>query len=191
MIRRAVMALSSEEAEDTLRDRINGAVHEIIRVREYLDAPLMKKAFIMMDRLSVQGIRFPKDLLLFRKSFFTLDGLLHDLDPEFDMDQAVMAYMRDLLIGELPHRLAAFLVPIGDTPECYRSLLSNKDLQMLLICQAMDCIRKNADMVKEFIEKNSGLMNSLFCLPMFFTARFAKVLLGLYYLFRLGGSAAF
>lgn len=185
MICRAVSALSADDMDDALLGRIHVAVSDVGRLAEYREAPLVKKAFIMLDQLSIQGVRFPKDLLLFRKTFFILDGLLADLDPDFDMDRAVMVYMRELLLGELPKRLAALVVPIIDSPERYRSLLSNKDLQMLLICYTIDCIRKNADSVKGFIEKNAKLLGSLSGLPTFLISRVAKVLLGLYYLYRL------
>jgi len=190
MICRAVSALSAENMDDALLGRIHATVSDVGRLAEYREAPLVKKAFIMLDRLSIQGVRFPKDLLLFRKTFFTIDGLLIDLDPEFDMDRAVMAYMRELLLGELPKRLAALIVPIIDSPERYRSLLSNKDLQMLLICYAIDCIRKNAETVRGFIEKNAKLLGGVSGLPAFFVSRIAKVLLGLYYLYRLEFSGA-
>ncbi len=185
MICRAVSSLSEGDMDDALPDRIRTAVDDVCRMVEYRSAPLVKKAFIMLDRLSIQGIRFPKDLLLFRKTFFTLNGLLTDLDPDFDMDRAIMAYMRELLLGELPKRLASLIVPFIDSPERYRSLLSNKDLQMLLINYAIECIRKNADRVKGFIEKNERLLGTLSGLPMFFVSRTAKVLFGLYYLYKL------
>ena len=185
MICRAVTSLSEDNMNDAQLGRIRAAVSDVCRLAEYRSASLVKKAFIMLDQLSIQGIRFPKDLLLFRKTFFTLNGLLTDLDPEFDMDRAVMAYMRELLLGELPKRLAALVIPIIDSPERYRSLLSNKDLQMLLISYAIDCIRKNADKVRGFIEKNEKLLGSLSGLPAFFVSRTVKVLLGLYYLYRL------
>ena len=185
MICRAVASLSEDDGDDALPGRVRAAVDEVRLMKAYRAAPLVKKAFIMLDRLSIQGIRFPKDLLLFRKTFFTLSGLLTDLDPEFDMDRAVMAHLRELILGELPKRLAALLVPIIDSPERYRSLLSNKDLQVLLFSYAIDCIRRNAGRVKGFIEKNEKLLGALPGLPVFIVSRAAKVLLGLYYLYRL------
>jgi ubiquinone biosynthesis protein len=187
---RAISALSADAPEEQRDRRIETAVEKIKHLAEYRDAAMIKKIFIMLEQLTYHGIRFHKDLLLFRKTFFTLDGLLHDLDPEFNMDQAMMAYIRDLLIGELPRRIAALLVPIKDAPEKYRSLLSNKDLQLLLLCQAVEVVRKNIHVVREFMEKHSGLIVSLFCLPKILRSRTAKVLLGLYYLYRMRDAAA-
>ena len=190
VICRAVGALSSDAPADAMDSIISESVRNVMALEEYRDAPLMKKTFIMLEQLSFKGVRFHGDLLLFRKAFFTLDGLLHDLDPDFDMDHAVMAYIRDLLIGELPRRIAALLVPISDAPEKYRSLLSNKDLQMLLLCQAIEFVKKNAHRVRDFMERHVGLIQSLFCLPKIFRSRTAKVLLGLYFLYRMRGSTA-
>jgi ubiquinone biosynthesis protein len=188
MICGAVSALSVDTVHESSGRRIEQTVRELTATAAYSSAPLMKKAFIMLDRLSVQGIRFPKDLLLFRKTFFTLDGLLDDLDPEFDMDQAVMTYMRGLLIRELPERIAVLLAAVDDAPERYRSLLSNKDLQMLFICHAIDIIKRNAGMAKDLMEKYVSLLTGLFRLPTFFAARLVKILLGLYYLYKLESS---
>jgi ubiquinone biosynthesis protein len=187
---RAAGALSSDLTCDSQEVRIAGAVRRIQALGEYRAASLMKKTFIALEQLSFEGIRFHRDLLLFRKAFFALDGLLHDLDPEFNMDQAMMAYIRDLIIGELPRRIAALLVPISDAPEKYRSLLSNRDLQMLLICQAMEFVKKNAHKVRDFMERHAGMIDSLLCLPKVFSSRTAKVLLGLYYLYRMRDAAA-
>ncbi len=187
---RALDAFTVESPESARNAEVSRAVGKVISLPEYRKASLIKKVFIMMERLSFHGVRFHKDLLLFRKSFFTLDGLLHDLDPDFNMDHAVMAYIRDLLIAELPRRIAALLIPISDAPEKYRSLLSNKDLQMLLLCHAVEFIRKNTHVIREFMEKHTGTINALFCLPKIFSSRTAKVLLGLYYLYRMRDAAA-
>jgi ubiquinone biosynthesis protein len=187
---RAVETLSSDNPGGLGEEKISGAVDGVLCLPEYRAASLMKKVFIALERLSFEGVRFHRDLLLFRKAFFTLDGLLHDLDPEFNMDQAMMAFIRDLIVGELPRRIAALLIPISDAPEKYRSLLSNKDLQMLLICQAMEFVKKNAHRVREFMERHAGMIDSLFCLPKVFSSRTAKVLLWLYYLYRMRDAVA-
>jgi hypothetical protein len=106
------------------------------------------------------------------------------------MDHVVMAYIRDLLVGELPRRIAALLIPISDTPEKYRSLLSNRDLQALLFCQAIEIVKKNTHRVREFMDRHAGLIDSLFCLPKILRSRTAKVLLGLYFLYRMQSADA-
>jgi hypothetical protein len=61
---------------------------------------------------------------------------------------------------------------------------------MLLICQAMEFVRKNAHKVRDFMERHAGVIDSLFRLPRIFSSRTAKVLLGLYYLYRMRDAAA-
>jgi ubiquinone biosynthesis protein len=187
---RAVAALSPDASQDGAEIDIAGAVKTVMAMEEYRKASLVKKTFVLLERLSFQGVRFHGDLLLFRKSFFTLDGLMHDLDREFNMDLALMAYIRDLIVDELPRRIAVLLAPISDAPEKYRSLLSNRDLQMLLLCQASEFVKKNAHKVRDFMERYAGMVDSLFSLPKFFSSRTAKVLLGLYFMYRMRDSVA-
>jgi ubiquinone biosynthesis protein len=190
IIGRAMETLSSDNAGEFRAGFITASIKRVMALDEYRESPLMKKAFVMLEQLSFQGIRFHRDLLLFRKAFFTLDGLLHDLDPEFNMDHAVMTYIRDLIIGELPRRLAALIVPISDAPEKYRSMLSNRDLQMLLLGQAIEIVKKNTHRVRAFMERNAGMFDSRSYMPKLFRSRTAKVLLGLYYLCRMQNADA-
>lgn len=190
VICRAVEALSTDAPEDDRGGFLLAAVRRGAAKVEYQEASMMKKAFVMMEQLSFQGVRFHRDLLLFRKAFFTLDGLLHDLDPEFNFDNAVMAYVRDLLLGELPRRIAGLMLPISDEPEKFASLLSNKDLQVFLLYQAIEFVKKNAHRVIDFMERHAGLFDTLFRLPKLLGSRTVKVLLGLYYLYRMRDAAA-
>jgi ubiquinone biosynthesis protein len=43
-------------------------------------------AMRLLDRLALEGVRFPTPLLMFRKALFTLDGILHDLGEPVNMD---------------------------------------------------------------------------------------------------------
>ena len=40
----------------------------------------------LFDSLLGAGVRFPADLLLFRKSLFTIKGVVNDIDPGFSID---------------------------------------------------------------------------------------------------------
>jgi len=53
----------------------------------------------------LKGFVFPPDLMLFRKAIFTLEGVIVDLWPSFDMDAAVMQYLTTLVTREIPHAL--------------------------------------------------------------------------------------
>lgn len=73
--------------------------------------------------------------MLFRKSIFTLEGVLNDLCPTFDMDTAAAKYMTDLMTEEIPLRIGNFFHPFADRPENYPSLISNAQLQSLIVHQ--------------------------------------------------------
>jgi ubiquinone biosynthesis protein len=88
----------------------------------------LARAFDVIDRTAVAGIRFPGELLLFRKAFFTLDGVLNDLDPDFHMDAAAAELAADAFLREMPRRWYAGLIPRWDRPNQYATLLSNRDL---------------------------------------------------------------
>ena len=88
----------------------------------------LARAFDVIDRTAMAGIRFPGELLLFRKAFFTLDGVLHDLDPDFEMDAAAAELAADAFSREIPRRWCAGLIPRLDRADQYATLLSNRDL---------------------------------------------------------------
>ncbi|MFP4390434.1 MAG: AarF/UbiB family protein, partial [Desulfococcaceae bacterium] len=88
----------------------------------------LARAFDVIDRAAVAGIRFPAELLLFRKAFFTLDGVLHDLDPDFDMDAAAAELAAETFSREIPRRWCAGLIPRLDRADQYATLLTNRDL---------------------------------------------------------------
>lgn len=76
-----------------------------------------------MDRLARNGIRFSSDLLLFRKTYFTLEGVVHDIYPEQPIEQILMVQAAAQVAFEWPRRLVH--PPMSrDFP----SQLSNMDL---------------------------------------------------------------
>jgi ubiquinone biosynthesis protein len=107
-------------------------VSDVFNEPEYVHGHLLYKAFYLVDRLAVRGLRFPKDLLLFRKSFFTVDGILHDLDPTFEIDDYLTLLIKELVEEELPKRIAYFAFPYLDRSLNYKSTLSNADLQLFI-----------------------------------------------------------
>jgi ubiquinone biosynthesis protein len=51
-------------------------------------------AMRLLDRLALEGIRFPAGLMMFRKALFTLDGVLHDIAaPNLRMDLILARHM--------------------------------------------------------------------------------------------------
>ncbi|MBI4750880.1 MAG: AarF/ABC1/UbiB kinase family protein [Acidobacteria bacterium] len=86
---------------------------EIIRrkVQEIIDElplfPLVRIDALtrLLDELILEGIRFPAALLMFRKSLFTIIGVIHDVDSTFHLDWHVTRYLLGQIIGEIPERL--------------------------------------------------------------------------------------
>jgi len=127
MICDAVQKLSEP---DFLNKEIEQIIKDIITHQDDTVCGFVEKTFTVIDQTALKGIRFPRDLLLFRKTFFTLEGVLYDLDPEFDIDGCMMKLTSDLLTEELPLRWTCMLFPQFDNPERYRLPVSNKDLQL-------------------------------------------------------------
>lgn len=137
----------------------------VVRLKQsetYIDYPLLKKALWLLEQLSYEGVVFPSDLMLFRKAIFTLDGVLFDLDPRFNMDTFVFKYMAGLLAEEMPRRFGNVLFFQKDKPENYQSLLSNSDLQLVMLNQYTAALKRQTNAAVELIEKQAKLMRRFF-----------------------------
>ncbi|MCS6885531.1 MAG: AarF/UbiB family protein [Acidobacteriota bacterium] len=81
------------------------------RVKETIDKlplfPLVRLAPLtqLLDDLILDGLRFPAELLMFRKSLFTLLGVIHDVSAEFDVDWHVTNALLSQMLKEMPLRL--------------------------------------------------------------------------------------
>ena len=91
----------------------------------------MLHAFLLLEELTLQGLVFPYELVLFRKAFFTLEGVLADLSPEFNAGLAMQDYLGKLIIEEFPQRFNSTMLPYMDRADRYGSLLSNHDVTRL------------------------------------------------------------
>ena len=114
-------------------------------MNEIAISPLIhdEPSFKLLEQLSFEGFVFPADLMLFRKAVFTLEGVLYDLDPSFDMDAAIMQYITALMTGELPMRFGNLFFPLADRSENYPSLISNVELQSLVVHQYADAVKSS------------------------------------------------
>ncbi len=101
--------------------------------RKYAGCGFVEKAFYVIDQMIIGGIRFSANLVFFRKAMFTLDGVLKEIDPEFDADSCIFALLKDVVMEELPRRCAYLFFPRADSPNHYKSLMSNTDIQILLM----------------------------------------------------------
>ena len=102
-----MMSLENQEGVRTsiraLRRERTRAVHDARVIDREVDRffaeypagrrPGMLDAMRLLDRLALQGIRFAAPLFLFRKSLFTLDGVIHDLaGSEVRIDRVIGRY---------------------------------------------------------------------------------------------------
>jgi ubiquinone biosynthesis protein len=144
-IRRAVKVLAIGAAMDSplQRQKFRNLIMRMMQSSEFGRLTLIKKTFKLLDLLSFEGYVFPADLMLFRKAIFTLDGVLYDLWPSFDMDAAVTKYLTELMTQEIPKRFGNLLFPLADKPENYASLISNIELQTLMVHQYFAAINSS------------------------------------------------
>ena len=152
MIMRLLLGILKADSDDIARaiiglahDRSSGYGTDIRVLRADLESHLqliskltddpLVKAFRLLEHAALQGISFPSELVLYRKAFFTLEGVLGDIHPGFVMADSVERYLRDLLMKEFPLRSTAWFSAQADDAASYRSLVSTSDLQSLLVYQ--------------------------------------------------------
>ncbi len=129
-IAEAAAALSEGDTDETERTVIENEID-----KSPAGVPFIEGALDLLDRLAIRGMKFPADLLLFRKALFTLNGVALSLDTEFDADTCFINYMVMVLAEEAPQRwFNMFFLPYTDSPYHYRSLMSNAEL-FTLICE--------------------------------------------------------
>jgi predicted unusual protein kinase regulating ubiquinone biosynthesis (AarF/ABC1/UbiB family) len=104
----------------------------------------LTRGFHILEQLSMEGVVFTSELILFRKSFFTLEGVLADLSPGFDMDAAMASYLGELLVREAGYRMTTALMPGFDVASLYPSMLSNRDLAGLSWVQLVEHWQRTA-----------------------------------------------
>jgi ubiquinone biosynthesis protein len=141
-IRRAVKALALETSWNDRRRRqaFRKLVLDLMHSPAFDRLTQIKKTFKLLEELAYEGFVFPADLMLFRKAIFTLEGVIYDLCPAFDMDAAVTRHLTALIAEEIPSRIGNLFFPLADQPENYPSLISNLELQSLLIHRYIDSV---------------------------------------------------
>ena len=120
-------------SEDRKKSSFFQIVRGIVKSRKYAVCGFIEKAFYVIDQMILCGIRFSANLVFFRKAMFTLDGVLKEIDPDFDADICILSLLKDLVMEELPRRCAYLFFPRADSPEHYKSLMSNTDIQILIM----------------------------------------------------------
>lgn len=100
---------------------------DALRVLRRGAAPGLSWLLALLDRAALEGgTRFAPDLLLFRKSLLTLDGVVRDLAPRYPMGLDVALAGLRHLVKEWPARLLA-----SPTSRTFATHLSNLDLLSL------------------------------------------------------------
>ena len=152
-IRRSVNALAiGVSMENPLqRQKFRSLVLRMMRSSEFDRLTLIKKTFKLLEQLTFEGFVFPADLMLFRKAIFTLEGVLFDLWPSFDMDAAVTQYLTTLITQEIPKRCGNLFFPLADRAENYPSLISNIELQSLIMHQYVAAIRSGTQSLSDYL----------------------------------------
>jgi ubiquinone biosynthesis protein len=121
----AVTALSAEGADaELIRRRAGSAVVDLRWKR--LPGPAWVVG--LLDALTGAGVRFPTRLLLFRKAFLTLQGVLADLWPAGLLDETLMAEALGRFVWEWPLR---WWKPFHDRN--YATHISSADLLQLAL----------------------------------------------------------
>jgi len=122
-IRRAVRSLAVFIEDEQRVNRVIQRTLKRIR-RGQLPNPIWFTDFI--EELAQNGVHFPPNLILFRKSVFTLKGVLADIDPHVSMDNIFFTTVFGKLVSELPRRYVTW-----PRSRDFSTHLSNLDLWML------------------------------------------------------------
>ncbi|MGB3210211.1 MAG: AarF/UbiB family protein [Desulforhopalus sp.] len=140
--------------------KMNECVAEFMVAEVHQDDPL-KKAFLLMAEMAMLGYVFPADLILFRKTFFTLEGVLADISPGFNMAEALENYLGRLLFEELPLRVSTGFFPLSDSSINYRSLISNQSLGALSFYQAVSTWQNAMKTSFTFVETQAKVTSDI------------------------------
>lgn len=152
------------DTETTELDRqyLAGKIKGLLSSKEYRVADPLRRSFLLLEKMTLDGIVFPSELILFRKAFFTLEGVLHDIHPGFAMGEAMEIYLARLLMKELPLRLGTSMFPVADRAGNYRSLLSNKTLKELSLYQTIAVWQHTMGLASSFVETQMKLLDDFF-----------------------------
>jgi len=152
-IRRSVKALAIDAYMDSRRQRqeFRNLILPTVQSSTFERLPLIKKTFTLLEHLTFEGFVFPAELMLFRKAIFTLEGVLFDLWPSFDMDAAVTQFLTTLVTQEIPTRCGTLFFPLTDRPEIYPSLISNIELQSLILHQYIAAVRSGTQSLSAYL----------------------------------------
>ncbi|MEJ2642748.1 MAG: hypothetical protein P8010_24625, partial [Desulfosarcinaceae bacterium] len=150
-IRRSVIGLHQGPQLDAHRRHpFRRRVLHLMRASDFAGRPLLGRTFKLLEHMALEGFVFPADLMLFGKAIFTLEGVLYDLWPQFDMDAAITRHLAALVTREIPDRFRGLLAPFTDRPENYPSLISNLELHSLLVHHYFATLRTGSGIFQKY-----------------------------------------
>lgn len=163
-IARALGSLASGEENNIKIDRhyLAEKIKDLLSSKEYVACNHLKKAFWLLEKMTLEGLVFPSELILYRKSFFTLEGVLCDISPDFAMADAMESYLNSLMLQELPLRCVMWMTPAEDKSEYYRTLLSNRSLLELALYQNLSTWQQTMQLGSSLIEAQVKFTTDLF-----------------------------
>jgi ubiquinone biosynthesis protein len=162
-IRRTVTALNQGPTMDTHgRRQFRQRLLDLMRSTDFASRPLVGRSFKLLEHLALEGFVFPADLMLFGKAIFTLEGVLNDLWPRFDMDAAITRHLTNLMTREVPHRFRGLFFPLTDRPENYPSLVSNAELHTLMMHHYFSVLRASSNI----FDRYCSAWGRLFTMPL-------------------------
>lgn len=123
----ALARLSSDDLPNdaTKAALVRGQIATYLTQLSPLAAPTTVRVLTLLDAVMSSGVRFPAELLLFRKMLFTLLDVLTEVAPGYGIDAALIQQALTLLAQEAPQR---WQLPPTDTTHHFPSQLTNYDL---------------------------------------------------------------
>ncbi|MBT8362604.1 MAG: hypothetical protein KJO32_16765 [Deltaproteobacteria bacterium] len=146
------LAVNSEEIDLHSFPILEKQIKTLLDSEGYQRDDHLKKTFRLLEEITLYGVVFPSDLILFRKAFFTLEGVLNDISPDFALGKTMESYLANLLMQEMPFRILTSFSPVFDKVENYHSLLTNQDLYYLYLQTCMVAWSQQSSQYTAWIE---------------------------------------
>jgi ubiquinone biosynthesis protein len=144
LISRAISALTASTAAPSSAEMLLGLLPGILPTLDQQHDPL-SRALRLLEQLALHGVLFPGELVLFRKAFFTLEGVLNHLVPGFSPGRAMEQYLRTLLKREMSRRITVLMSGRPDHSFDYPSLLSSQAVSQLTLYRLLNDWQNLAD----------------------------------------------
>ncbi len=122
------LAEPGQTESEELKRRIEKIVEAETRQHRAAEPVLIRRLFGICDALIRGGIKFAPDLLLFRKTVFSLFDVMASLAPHFDADACLLRLLAPLMTRELGQRAMESFAPGVTAGQEYRTLITTPDL---------------------------------------------------------------